>query len=91
MLNELLPSLAALGETAVIVFMLHIIRSMVRDQAAERAELLQRIQAPQAAVMAHEFKSLPPSPPPLEYDNDEDFHSSREDLVAALKRENSVL
>lgn len=51
----------------------------------------QRIQAPQAAVMAHEFKSLPSSPPPLEYDNDEDFHSSREDLVAALKRDNELL
>lgn len=73
-----------LSQTAVIAFMLWDRRAERREMAAERATLLQRIQAPEQAVMQHAFTELPPSPMPLPYDDDEAFHASREDLAAAL-------
>lgn len=54
------------------------------EAAAERAELLQRIQAPQEAVIAHRIEHLPPDPVPLQYDNDEEYHASRDEMVHAL-------
>lgn len=51
---------------------------------AERATLLQRIQAPEAAVIEHARAGLPPDPLPLPYDDDEAFHDSRDELAARL-------
>lgn len=76
-----------LSQTAVIAFMLRDRRAERREMAAERATLLQRIQAPEQAVMQHAFTELPPSPLPLPYDDDEAFHASREELAAALMNE----
>lgn len=63
---------------------------MVRGQASERAELLQRIQAPQTAVYRHDAAARPPDPPDLPFEDDEAFHS-RDELVALLAAENRTV
>lgn len=62
---------------AGFLFYLH-----VRDQreASERAELYQRIQAPQMAVMQHADAKSPPS---LPFDDDEAFRAALEDQHAS--------
>lgn len=53
--------------------------------ADERAELLQRIQAPEQAVISHVQDHMRlPDPLPLPYDDDAAYHESREELAARL-------
>lgn len=56
-----------------------------REHAAQTADLLQRIQAPEVAVIQHQARELPPSPEPLPYDSDEAFHATREQMAEALR------
>jgi hypothetical protein len=76
----------ALAQAALIAFMVWDRRSERREAAVERAMLLQRIQAPELAVVRHDFSELPQSPLPLPFDDDEAFHASREEMAAALER-----
>ncbi len=75
----------ALAQAALIAFLVWDRRSERRELAAERATLLQRIQAPELAVVRHDFAELPPSPMPLVFDDDEAWHASREEMAAALE------
>ncbi len=76
--------LISISQVALIAFLVWERRSERRDTAEVIAGLLQRIQAPEAAVVQHQMQHLPPSPMPIEYDNDDDFHKSREELAAML-------
>lgn len=92
-----------LGQFAVIVYtmtayardradFLSTIREHADSARDERADLLQRIQAPEIAVVSHVQHALPEDPPTLPYDDDEAFRKlqdgpSREDMVAALLAE----
>ncbi len=80
----------ALAQAALIAFMVWDRRSERRETAAERAVLLQRIQAPELAVVRHDFGELPPSPMPLTFDDDEAFHASREEMAEALAKAHNV-
>lgn len=57
-----------------------------REWARERADLLQRIQAPEAAVFEHQTREMPVSPAPLPFDDDTAFHATREEMAEALRR-----
>lgn len=48
------------------------------------SHLLQRIQAPEAAVVAHQIATAPPPPLELPWDDDEAFHKTREQLADEL-------
>lgn len=76
--------LISILQVALAAFLVWERRSERRDTAALIERLLQRIQAPEAAVVQHQMANLPPSPMPIEYDNDDDFHQSREELAAML-------
>lgn len=56
-----------------------------REWAVERGDLLQRIQAPEAAVIAHQVDRLPEPVQPLPFDDDESFHATREELADRLR------
>lgn len=60
--------------------------------AAEVQELLQRIQAPEQAVVTYAAKTAAPaaSPPGLPYDDDQAFFASREELAAALANSDNI-
>lgn len=77
-------TITAVAQLALVGFLLLDRRTERREAAAERADLLQRIQAPQQAVYEHSVGTRPPLPEPLPFDDDEAFHASREDLVNAL-------
>lgn len=73
---------------AIVLAQLGLMAYFFTSATRERAELLQRIQAPQAAVIAHQIAANPtPLVEPLEFDNDEMFHASREDLAQALEND----
>lgn len=82
---ELLLAGYLLFQSAFIIFMAVDRRSERREHAVERAVLMQRIQAPELAVIEHQMRDVRSNPVPLEYDNDEAFHASREDMVKALE------
>lgn len=46
--------------------------------------LLQRIQAPELAVMQHQLAVPVVNPPSLPFDDDDAFHKTREELAAEL-------
>lgn len=48
------------------------------------SHLLQRIQAPEAAVVAHQMATMPPPVEALPFDDDEAFFKSREQLADEL-------
>lgn len=56
------------------------------EHRSEIGELLQRIQAPDVAVVQHQIATAPPewSPPSIPFEDDEAFHQTREDLSALL-------
>lgn len=79
--------------TAAIVILGVIVLALLWDRRCERrehgaqvADLLQRIQAPEVAAIQHQARDLPPSPVPLEFDNDADYHATREQMAEALRR-----
>jgi hypothetical protein len=90
-----------LGQFAVIVYTM---TAYARDRAdflatlrgadtsarSERADLLQRIQAPEIAVVSHAQRDLPEDPAPLPFDDDEAFRSYREELMGGPSREEMV-
>lgn len=57
----------------------------------ERQTLLQRIQAPEVAVIAHQMERLPESPPAVPFDDDaahhraRGFEPTREEMAEALR------
>ena len=55
-----------------------------REVARERADLLQRIQAPAHAVTAHHNAEPVVSPPAVVPDSDDDYWESREELAERL-------
>lgn len=71
---------------ALVAFLLIDRRSERREHAAERQTLLQRIQAPEAAVRQHEFATPAPDPEPVPFEDDEAFHATREEMAEALRR-----
>lgn len=60
-------------------------RTERREWASERADLLQRIQAPEIAVMDHQLATPRPVVQSPGYDSDDEFHASREQMAAALE------
>lgn len=59
-----------------------------QEVRAERADLLQRIQAPQAAVIQHHNGNTPVfAPPAVNPDLDEDHWLSKDDLAELVGRE----
>lgn len=53
-------------------------------QAKERAELYQRIQAPEVAVIDHQLQTSPPSPPSVGFEDDAGWWESKEELAERL-------
>ena len=73
---------------ALNAWQLHDRRHERQEVRAERADLLQRIQAPQHAVVAHYNENTPNfSPPAVNPDIDEDYFVSKEDLAEMMARE----
>ena len=95
----MLPLLVViLGQFAVIVYtmaayardradFLVTIRDHAESARAERADLLQRIQAPEVAVVSHATRAAEPDPLPLPYDDDEAFNTYRAELADQPTRE----
>lgn len=80
-------TLIAVAQATLVAFLLVDRRTERREHAAERQTLLQRIQAPEAAVQQHIIGTEPPpSPIPLGIENDKLWHASREDMAEALAR-----
>lgn len=87
MIYALLLAYAVIGLLLGLVYFLVKLQTTERAAvAAERADLLQRIQAPEVAVIRHDLDALPPDPLPLAYDDDAAFHQSREEMADALAR-----
>jgi hypothetical protein len=64
-------------------------RGVREEQAAwrlERASLLQRIQAPDRAVVAHEIPAEAVSPPAVDAFDDEDYWDAQRGLLAKIER-----
>ncbi len=81
-----LTIIAAL-QLVVIMLLVGALARADRLAVEERASLLQRIQAPEAAVIAHQLThTVPDLVQPVAMDDDEAFHATREDLAAALAR-----
>lgn len=83
--------LGVVALTLTNLALIALVAYLVRDRRLEReaaarqtADLLQRIQAPAAAVAEHSMRDVPPSPVPIPLDDDEAFHTSREELARAL-------
>lgn len=87
-----------LGQFAVIVYtmaayardradFLVTIREHAAEARAERADLLQRIQAPEVAVVSHASNAAGPDPVPLPFDDDEAFKSYRDELLGGPSRD----
>jgi hypothetical protein len=57
-----------------------------REHAALVADLCQRIQAPEVAVVDHQLATPRPIVKSPEFDSDDEFHASREQMAAALER-----
>jgi hypothetical protein len=53
-------------------------RTERHEVRAERAGLLQRIQAPAAAVIAHQLMDAPPDPRAPSFDDDAEFWESKD-------------
>lgn len=70
----------------VILAMLWDRREERREWTRDRADLLQRIQAPELAVVEHQTREMPIGPQPLPYDDDNAFHATREEMADALRR-----
>lgn len=88
-----LTIIAAL-ELLVIVAALFLVKAMLDDRARaetasaeERGELLQRIQAPEVAVMEHQLKGPIHMPQHVPMDDDEQYWESKEDLAARMMAE----
>ena len=78
-------------ELVVIGFMLQDRRDERREVRAERADLLQRIQAPEYAAIEH-YNDLTKnvSPPAINPDVDEDYWVSKDDLAEQMAREEAA-
>lgn len=72
-----------LAQSLLIVLLIFDRGSERRENAKERAELLQRIQAPEAAVVAHDVKGR--DVPAVGVDDDDAYWASKEDLARALE------
>ncbi len=80
--------------TIIAALQLVVIAGLLWDRAvernlvyAERATLLQRIAAPEAAAIEHQLThTVPDLVQPVAMDDDEAFHATREDLARALAR-----
>lgn len=90
-----------LGQFAVIVYtmtaygrdradFLSTIREHSDSARTERADLLQRIQAPEIAVVSHAQRATSEDPPALPYDDDEAFRKYRDELDSGPSREDMV-
>lgn len=87
-MTEVPLDLAFLCLLVTVVLIVHDNRSARREWARERANLVQRIQAPAQAVLAHAQAEQPPvSPPAVLPDSDEDFWESRDALADRLMAE----
>lgn len=83
-------TIVCLAQSGLIAWLLIDRRVERRENTRERADLCQRLQAPEAAVIAHQVQALPSSPLPPAFDDDRAFHESlatREDLARLLERE----
>lgn len=76
----------ALAQTLLIAFMQWEHWSERREDARVIEALLQRIQAPAAAVAEYQARDILPSPSPLLYDDDESLWANRDDLAAIMAR-----
>jgi hypothetical protein len=64
-------------------------RAIREDQAGwrlERANLLQRIQAPEVAVVRHDAGEVPVNPPAVNGFDDEDYWDAQRALVSQIER-----
>lgn len=84
-------TIVSLAQLAVIVLMVTARATADREAAAERATIMQRIQAPQAAVIAHDFVDSPPGAQPPLPDDDAAWHQSREELADQLAQFENLL
>lgn len=75
---------ALLAQTALVAFLLIDRRAERHESAAERADLLQRIQAPEVAVASHAVKDSRPAPQPAGFDDDAAYWQSKEELAESL-------
>lgn len=69
----------------LVAFLLIDRRVERREWTTERADLIQRIQAPQAAVVAHQIASLPDPVQSLPFEDDDAFHETREQMADRLR------
>lgn len=76
--------LASLPWAAVLVYVLHVHAQDSAEWRKERRDLLNRIQAPEAAQKqaAIEIPQIPDEPPYVGWDNDEEFHEARTQVIA---------
>jgi hypothetical protein len=72
------------AQLAVIVLLLWDRRSERREHAHQVAELCQRIQAPELAILAHQQEDDTPLPQPPGFDDDGAYWRSRDELAEAL-------
>lgn len=87
-MNELALIASNLCLLIVVALIVHDNRAARREWARERGDLVQRIQAPAQAVLAHAQPEEPnASPPAVLPDSDEDFWESREALAERLAAE----
>lgn len=80
--------LAAVGCVCLLLVILALLwdrREERHEWTRDRADLLQRIQAPELAVVEHQTREMPVSPAPLPYDDDMAFHKTREELAEMLR------
>lgn len=77
----------ALAQSALIAFLLIDRRAERQEVSQERAMLMLRVQAPEAAVQQQLVeRPLPPSPMPVGIENDDIFNETREQLAERLAR-----
>jgi 3-methyladenine DNA glycosylase AlkC len=81
----------SLAQLALVAFVLWDRGHERREHMRQVADLCQRIQAPQSAVVMHEQAMLPPSPAAISPDDDEAWHDrglTRDQMVAQMQAAN---
>lgn len=79
---------AALLAMVVLLYKLQrLVHEERRSWQLERANLLQRIQAPSVAVVDHSLEGQPPDPEAVSLDDDADYWQHKADLLLQQERE----
>lgn len=69
--------LICVGQALVLAYAIRRFSDMLSAERLERRNLLDRIQAPERAAAIAMTDDLPPSPPAVGFDDDEDFHLAK--------------